>query len=297
MYKGAFTALVTPFNDKGVDSAALERLIDAQLAAGIAGLVPCGTTGETPTLNEEEREQVIAVTVKRVTAKRGAGDGAAKNCAVIAGTGSNSTHHTIATTRRAKALGADAALVVAPYYNKPTQEGLYQHFAAIAAQGGLPIVIYNIPGRTGCDVLADTVVRLQALPGVVGIKESTGSCDRVSELRERCRADFSILSGDDSMGVPMIAVGADGLVSVASNVVPERIVAMVNAALKGDAATARGHHLALRKLFVALFVESNPSPVKAALADLGRMQANVRLPLVAANEKTRALLKDALSGL
>lgn len=287
MYKGTYTALVTPFTDTGIDVPAFERLLDAQIAAGITGVVPCGTTGETPTLSDAERDTVIGTAVKRAAGK----------CEVIAGTGSNSTAHTIAYTRRAKELGAKTALVVVPYYNKPTQEGLYRHFRAVAEQAGLPVMLYNVPSRTGIDMTADTVVRLSEVPGIVAIKEACGSTDRVAELRARCRADFSILSGDDALTLPMMAVGANGVVSVASNVEPARVVQMVSAALAGDYATARDQHLALRGLFTALFVESNPTPAKAALAMRGAMQDTVRLPLVSANETTRALLKEVLAKL
>ena len=287
MYKGVYTALVTPFDDRGIDLPALERLIDSQIDAGITGIVPCGTTGETPTLSDAERDTVVTTAVQR----------AAGRCEVVAGTGSNSTAHTIAYTQRAKALGATTALVVVPYYNKPTQEGLYQHFRAVAEQGGLPVMLYNVPGRTGVDMLADTVVRLSEVPGIVAMKEACGSTDRVAELRARCRAEFSILSGDDVMTLPMMAVGASGVVSVASNVEPGRVVKMVRAALDNDYASARVQHLALRALFNALFVESNPTPAKAALAQKGMMQDIVRLPLIPASEQTRKVLREVLAHL
>ena len=287
MYKGVYTALVTPFDDRGIDLPALERLIDSQIDAGITGIVPCGTTGETPTLSDAERDTVVTTAVQR----------AAGRCEVVAGTGSNSTAHTIAYTQRAKALGATTALVVVPYYNKPTQEGLYQHFRAVAEQGGLPVMLYNVPGRTGVDMLADTVVRLSEVPGIVAMKEACGSTDRVAELRARCRAEFSILSGDDVMTLPMMAVGASGVVSVASNVEPGRVVKMVRAALDNDYASARVQHLALRALFNALFVESNPTPAKAALAQKGMMQDIVRLPLIPASEQTRKVMREVLAHL
>jgi 4-hydroxy-tetrahydrodipicolinate synthase len=286
MFRGTYTALVTPFAaDKSVDKSALERLIQDQIAGRVSGLVPCGTTGETPTLSDEERDLVVATAVRL----------AAKKVTVIAGTGSNSTESTIRYTRRAKELGADAALVVVPYYNKPTQEGLYQHFRAVAKEGGLPVMLYNVPGRTACDMVADTVVRLQAdEPRIVAIKEACGSTDRVAELRARCRKDFSILSGDDSLTLPMMAVGAEGVVSVASNVFPAKMSDMTDAALAGDYVRAREIHLQLRAFFHALFVESNPVPAKAALKILGKMGDEVRLPLVAASAKTRDLLMPLL---
>ncbi len=286
MFKGSYTALVTPFTkDQKVDEAALKQLIEDQIAGCITGIVPCGTTGETPTLSDDERDLVVSTAVKVAN----------KRVQVIAGTGSNSTAHTIHYTKRAKELGADAALVVVPYYNKPTQEGLYQHFMAVAKEGGLPVMLYNVPGRTGVDLQADTVVRLQAdEPRIVAIKEAGGSTDRVAELRARTRKDFNILSGDDALTLPMMAVGADGVVSVASNVVPDRVAALVKAALENDYVRARAIHHELRELFSALFVEANPIPAKAALSLLGKMTDLVRLPLVPASEKTRTLLKQLL---
>lgn len=286
MFKGTYTAIVTPFTANGeLDKPAFEKLVKLQLDGGVDGIVPCGTTGETPTLSEEEKDWIIRTTVTLAKGK----------AKVIAGTGSNSTHHTIANTKKAKELGADAALVVVPYYNKPTQEGLYRHFRAVAEQGGLPIMLYNVPGRTSCDLQADTVVRLQAdLPNVVAIKEAAGSTDRVGELRARTRKDFAILSGDDSLTLPMMAVGADGVVSVASNVYPAKVVGMVRAAQQGDYSKAREIHFQLRTLFSGLFVEANPVPCKAALQQLGHCTDVVRLPLVAASDKTRDLLREIL---
>jgi 4-hydroxy-tetrahydrodipicolinate synthase len=289
MFKGSYTAIVTPFaKDKKVDVKALERLVEDQIAGGINGIVPCGTTGETPTLSDEERDLVIGTTVKVAKGR----------VPVIAGTGSNSTAHTVHYTKRAKELGADAALVVVPYYNKPSQEGMYQHFMTVAKESGLPVMLYNVPGRTGADMLADTVVRLQADEAkIVAIKEACGSTDRVAEVRARARKDFTILSGDDSLTLPMMAVGADGVVSVASNVVPAKVAQMVKAALDGDYQKARALHLQLRELFTALFVESNPMPAKAALASMGKMENELRLPLVSASEKTAQLMKTVLAKL
>jgi 4-hydroxy-tetrahydrodipicolinate synthase len=286
MFKGTYTAIVTPFTpDKRLDIPALERLVKAQIDGGVSGIVPCGTTGETPTLTADEYAEVIAATVRVV----------ARKVPVIAGTGTNATSTTIEQTQRAKALGADAALVVTPYYNKPSQDGLYAHFRAVAEQGGLPVMLYNVPSRTGCDLLPETVVRLQAdTPRIVAVKEAAGSVDRIAELRARCRKDFSILSGDDAFTLPMMTVGADGVVSVASNIVPEKVSELTRLALAGDFEKARALHLQLRPLFSALFIEPNPTPAKAALAMLGRMTDDVRLPLLAASEKTRAILKSAL---
>lgn len=289
MFKGTYTAIVTPFtSDLALDKPAFEKLVQRQIDGGVDGIVPCGTTGETPTLKDSEKEWVIRTTVQMCQGKT----------KVIAGTGSNSTEHTIESTLRAKELGADAALVVVPYYNKPTQEGLYQHFRAVAERGGLPVMLYNVPGRSSCDLQADTVVRLQAdIPNIVAIKEAAGSCDRVGELRARTRKDFVILSGDDSLTLPMMSVGADGVVSVATNLYPAKVSAMVKAAAANDYAKARELHHQMRQLFSGLFVEANPIPCKAALQLLGLTTDSVRLPLVPANDKTRALMKELIASL
>ncbi|MDB6148117.1 MAG: dapA, partial [Spartobacteria bacterium] len=218
MFRGTFTALVTPFRDGAIDSTAFEKLIEAQIAAGITGLVAVGTTGESPTLSHDEREGVIRQCVKVARGR----------CAVLAGTGSYSTRDAVDATKQAEALGVNGALVVAPYYNKPSQEGLLQHFKAIATATSLPIVLYNIPGRCGVDIGAETVVRLaQACPNIVSIKEASGSVDRVSELRGLLPESFTILSGDDSLTLPFMSVGAAGVVSVASNLLPADVRALV----------------------------------------------------------------------
>jgi len=290
MFTGTYTALVTPFTKNGaVDELRLRDLVEAQIAAGIDGLVPCGTTGESPTLSHEEHNHVIDLIVK-FTAKR---------CKVIAGTGSNSTDEAVMMTRHAKDAGADASLQVAPYYNKPTQAGLYAHFRKIAEDGGLPIIIYNIPGRCGVDVNNETTTRLRRdLPGrVVGLKEATGNVDRVSQMRQLVDKDFSILSGDDSLTLPMMAVGAQGVISVASNVVPREVTDMVRAALNGDFATAGKLHAKLFPLFKDLFIETNPIPVKAALAMAGKIEETYRLPLVPMADNNKATLRKTLVAL
>jgi 4-hydroxy-tetrahydrodipicolinate synthase len=270
MYRGTFTALVTPFRDGEIDLAALESLIESQIAAGITGLVAVGTTGESPTLSHEERESVIAITVKIVR----------KRCHVLAGTGSYSTRETIDATKRAEQLGADGALIVAPYYNKPSQEGLFRHFEAIAVATSLPIVLYNIPGRCGVDISADTVERLAcSCKNIVSIKEASGSVDRVGELRRRLPNEFTILSGDDSLTLPFMSVGAAGVVSVASNLIPAEVCALVHAQETGDVKSARKIHSQLLPLFKDLFIEPNPVPVKTALAWRGLMSDQVRPPL------------------
>jgi len=287
MWTGCYTALVTPFTKSGaVDEPRLRALVEAQIAGGVDGLVPCGTTGESPTLSHEEHNHVIDLVVKF----------AAKRCKVIAGTGSNSTDEAIQMTRHAKDAGADASLQVSPYYNKPTQAGLYAHFRKIAEEGGLPIIVYNIPGRCGVDVANETTARLRRdLPQqVVGLKEATGNVDRVSQLRQLVDPEFAILSGDDSLTLPMMAVGARGVISVASNVMPREVSAMVRAALKGDFATAGQIHAQLFPLFKDLFIETNPIPVKAALAMAGKIEETYRLPLVPMSDSNKAQLRKTL---
>src|SRR5438067_9285159 len=239
MFRGTFTALVTPFRDDAIDASAFEKLIETQIVAGITGIVAVGATGESLTLSHEEREQVIrlAVTV------------ANKRCQVLAGTGSNATHHAVADTKMAEKIGADGALLVAPYYNKPSQEGLFRHFKTIADATSLPIVLYNIPGRCGVDIGPDTVVRLaKECRNIVSIKEASGSVERVSELRRRLPESFTILSGDDSLTLPFMAVGAVGVVSVASNLFPSQVCALIRACESGDLKSAEKLHRKLLPL-------------------------------------------------
>jgi 4-hydroxy-tetrahydrodipicolinate synthase len=285
MFHGTFTALVTPFRDGGIDVAAFEQLIETQIAAGISGIVAIGTTGESPTLSHEEREQVIRVAVAKVN----------KHCLVLAGTGSNSTEHAIAETDRAEKLGVDAALLVAPYYNKPSQEGLFRHFKAIADATSLPIMLYNIPGRCSVDIVPETVARLaKECRNIVSIKEASGSVERVSELRRRLPDAFTILSGDDSLTLPFMAVGAVGVVSVASNLFPSEICAFVRACESGDLRSAETSHRKLLPLFKDLFIEPNPVPVKTALGWRGAISPDVRLPLCEMSEANQARLRKTL---
>ncbi len=288
-FGGAYTAIVTPFHPTGeIDWKALDRLVDEQIAAKIDGLVPCGTTGESPTLSHEEHREVVRRVVERV----------ARRVPVVAGTGSNSTAEALALTRYAAEVGADGALVVVPYYNKPPAEGLYRHFAALArAVPRLPLVLYNIPGRTGINMLPATMARLATEhESIVAVKEAAGSLDQVSEIVAACGDAFAVLSGDDSLTLPMMAVGAMGVISVASNVVPGDVARLCALFREGRTAEARALHLKLFPLVKALFLESNPTPVKAALAQLGRIpHATVRLPLVEPEEKTREKLRQALA--
>ena len=270
MFSGAFTALVTPFRNGEVDVEALEGLAEFQIEHGIHGLVPCGTTGETPSMSEAEDRLVIS-TVVRVANGR---------VPVIAGTGSNSTDMAIKYTRMAEEEGADGSLQVSPYYNKPTQEGLYRHFAAIAESTSLPIVLYNIPGRTAVTISAETTARLAEIPNIVGTKEATHSMDVASDIRRMCGEDFDILSGDDSLTLPLMALGGRGVISVAANVAPAAVSDLVNALLEGNWARGRELHYELLPLFRALFVETNPIPVKTAASILGLCSDEMRLPMI-----------------
>lgn len=287
-FQGTMTALVTPLHDGALDEDALRRLVAQQLAGGVDVLVPCGTTGEGATLTPDESVRVIRICVEEARGR----------APVVAGTGSNSTQATIENTRRAKEAGAQGALVVTPYYNKPQQEGLFRHFEAVAKAGGLPVILYNVPSRTSVDLLAETVGRLSKVPGIVGIKEASGSIVRSLEVLEAVEGrPFDLLSGDDGFTLPVLAVGGDGVISVASNVVPERVSAIVRRFKAGDLKGAQEAQLALNALIRALFVETNPAPIKAAMALRGYMRDEVRLPLVSASEATRAKLKAALDAL
>jgi 4-hydroxy-tetrahydrodipicolinate synthase len=270
MFSGAFTALVTPFRNGEVDVEALEGLVEFQIEHGIHGLVPCGTTGETPSMSEAEDRTVIS-TVVRVANGR---------VPVIAGTGSNSTDMAIKYTRMAEEEGADGSLQVAPYYNKPTQEGLYRHFATIAENTSLPIVLYNIPGRTSVAISPDTTARLAEIPNIVGTKEATHSMDVASDIRRLCGEDFDILSGDDSLTLPLMSLGGRGVISVAANVAPAAVSDLVNALLDGDFERGRELHYDLLPLCRALFVETNPIPVKTAASILGLCSDEMRLPMI-----------------
>jgi 4-hydroxy-tetrahydrodipicolinate synthase len=276
---------VTPFLQDRFDETAFVRLIEAQISGGITGIVPVGTTGESPTLDHQEHHRVIEIAVK--TAKG--------RCKVIAGTGSNSTSEAVDLTCEAERLGADAALIVAPYYNKPTQAGLFAHYSAIAKASKLPIMLYSIPGRCGIEIGVETVVALAAQhSNIVAIKEAGGSVERVSQLRAALPEAFEILSGDDSLTLPFMSVGAVGVVSVASNLIPSEVSALVKKALAGDYSAARKQHFKLYTIFKELFVESNPAPVKYALSLLGQLQPEVRLPLAPLSEASCQRVKAAM---
>jgi len=285
MFRGTFTALVTPFRNGSIDVSAFQTLSETQIAAGISGVVAIGTTGESPTLSHDEREQLIRLTVATAN----------KRCLVIAGTGSNATEHAVADTKMAEKLGADGVLLVAPYYNKPSQEGLFRHFKAIAESTSLPIILYNIPGRCSVDINPETVVRLaKECRNIVSIKEASGSVERVSDLGRRLPESFTILSGDDSLTLPFMSVGATGVVSVASNLFPAEVCALVRACESGDFKSAATLHRKLLPLFKALFIEPNPVPVKTALGWRGAMSGEVRLPLCEMSEANQASLRKTL---
>jgi 4-hydroxy-tetrahydrodipicolinate synthase len=281
MFTGTYTAIVTPFKNGVLDEAALERLIKLQIKGGVDGIVPVGTTGESPTVDYDEHIRIIELAVKFAKGK----------VKVMAGTGANSTKEAICLTQRAEEVGADGSLQVAPYYNKPTQEGLFQHFSAIAKATKLPLVLYSIPGRCGIEIGIDTVKRLAAAhKNIVGIKEAGGTPERVSQLRQVMAKDFVILSGDDSLTLAFMAVGADGVISVASNVIPKEVSHMVKAFALGKPAVALKLHTKFYPLFKDLFIESNPVPVKAALEMMGIVEGGVRLPLVRLSAKNHETL-------
>ncbi len=285
MFTGAMVALVTPFQDGDIDFQTLDELIEFQLSGSIDAIVPVGTTGETSTLSHDEQKEVMARVIKSVGGQ----------VPVIAGAGSNSTAEAIELTAFAKEAGADATLQVTPYYNKPTQEGFYQHFKAIAEEVDLPIVLYNIPSRCGAGMTPETIARLAEVENIVAIKEATGSLDQASEIAARC--DLTIISGDDSLTLPLASVGAKGVISVVANIVPADVKAMTDLILEGDLVSARQWH---RKLFTLcksmLTLATNPIPIKAAMAMLSMCSEEMRLPMTPLEECKRAILKETLEG-
>ena len=285
MFTGTYTAIVTPFKNGQIDDDAFQRLIEFQIKGGVDGIAPAGTTGESSTLSYEENIEVVARAVKF----------ARRRLKIMAGTGANSTAEAVYLTRAAEEVGADCSLQVAPYYNKPTQEGLYQHFKAVAHATKLPIVLYSIPGRCGVEIGVETVKRLaRDCKNVVAIKEAGGSCDRVSQLRAALGPKFTILSGDDSLTLPFMSVGAQGVVSVASNVFPREISQMVKLFRSGKAAAALRLHEKYYPMFKDLFIETNPIPVKASLAMMKYISEEYRLPLVPMDPKKREVLRATM---
>ena len=284
MFGGAIVAIVTPFRNGKVDEQALRKLIEEQIAAGTDGIAPCGTTGESTTLSHEEHDRVIEITI----------DAVRKRIPVIAGTGSNSTAEALRLTRHAWEAGADGALLVCPYYNRPTQEGLYQHYRTIAEEVPIPIIIYNIPGRTGTNLLPETLARLAEIKNIVGVKEASGSLKQMSDVIQLCGLDFDVISGDDIFTLPLLAIGGKGVISVISNVVPADMAEMVDVFAAGDLEKARTLHYRMAPLIDVLFIETNPIPVKAALAMMGKIEYELRLPLCRMSEKNEGTLKKVM---
>lgn len=284
MFTGSLVAIVTPFRKGKLDERAFGDLIEWQIANGTNGIVPCGTTGESATLTHDEHHRVVRLTVEVAN----------RRVPVIAGTGSNSTDEAISLTRHAKEDGADGALLITPYYNKPTQEGLYRHYKAVAEAADIPQVLYNIPGRTGVNMLPSTVARLSGLKNVVGIKEGSGSVQQASEIIQICGDRFTVLAGDDALTLPMMAVGGKGVITVTANVVPREMAQLVAAFLAGRIEESRRLHFRLSPLFAALFYETNPIPVKEALGMMGKIDPELRLPLCAMGADTREKLVQVL---
>ena len=285
MFKGVFVAIVTPFKNGKIDEEALRGLIDFQIAGGVDGIVPCGTTGESATLNHEEHDQVIRIAVDACKGK----------ASVLAGTGSNSTQEAIQLSRNAKNAGADGLLQITPYYNKPNQEGLYHHFSSIADAVDLPIVLYNVPSRTSVNMVPETVVRLAKIKNIVGTKEASGSLQAISKIIDNCGKDFTVLSGDDPLLWPILAIGGKGVISVTANILPAKVAALCKAAAIGDIAEARSLHYELMDINDSLFIDTNPIPVKAALHLMGKIENELRGPLLELSKDTLERLKKAMA--
>jgi 4-hydroxy-tetrahydrodipicolinate synthase len=280
MFTGSLVAIVTPFRQGKVDERALADLIEWQIARGTNGIVPCGTTGESATLSHDEHNRVIELTVDVVH----------RRVPVIAGTGSNSTEEAIALTRHAKLAGVDGALLITPYYNKPTQEGLYRHYKTVAEAVDLPLVLYNIPGRTGVNMLPATIARLAAIQTIIGVKEGSGSVQQASDIVQMCGDRLTVLAGDDSLALPMMAVGGKGVITVTANIMPAVMASLVKAFAEGKVEESRRLHFKLSPLFAALFYETNPIPVKEALGLMGKIDPELRLPLCSMAQDTREKL-------
>jgi 4-hydroxy-tetrahydrodipicolinate synthase len=287
MFEGILTALVTPFRDGHVDEDALRELVDFQIKSGVQGLVPCGSTGESATCSHEEHHRVVEIVV----------EAAKDQVHVVAGTGSNSTREAIELTRHAKEAGAHGALLISPYYNKPTQQGIYEHYSLIASETKLPIVVYNIPGRTGSNIEPATLARLARHPYIVGVKEACGDIDQIAHVVANAQGDFNVLSGDDAMMLPLLAVGGRGCISTTSNVAPRRMGDLYEAFQCRDIDQARKIHFEMLPLFDVLFCETNPIPVKAALEMMGRIGPEIRLPLTPLTDSNRVALRQTLTDL
>ncbi len=285
MLKGAIVAIVTPFKNGRVDEEKLRELIEFQIENGTDGIVPCGTTGESPTLSHAEHDRVIEITVEAVK----------KRVPVIAGTGSNSTDEALRLTKHAHEVGADAALMVTPYYNRPTQEGMYQHYKFIAENVSVPIVVYNVPSRTGANILPETLARLSKIPNIIGVKEAAGSLKQMQEVIQLCGDKFSVLSGDDFFTYPLLCIGGHGIISVISNVAPADMAGMIDAFEAGDLKKALALHYKMTPLVDALFIETSPTPVKTALALMGMIEEDIRLPLYKMSDVNLSKLKKVMT--
>ncbi|MFA5199880.1 MAG: 4-hydroxy-tetrahydrodipicolinate synthase [Candidatus Omnitrophota bacterium] len=285
MFKGSIVAIVTPFHNGKVDEKKLRNLIDFQIKNGTSGIVPCGTTGESATLNFDEHEKVIEITIEHVN----------KRVPVIAGTGSNSTEEAIMLTRQAASAGADASLQVSPYYNRPTQKGLYEHFKAIGQSVKIPIILYNIAGRTGVNIEPDTIAKLaHDCRNIVAVKEASGNLDQMSRIKQLCPKEFELISGDDSLTLPVLSIGGIGIISVVANIVPHDVANLVSAFEKGDLKKAKDLHYKLLPLIKAVFLETNPIPVKTAMGLLGMCEPDLRLPMCPMSPENLEKLKKAL---
>jgi 4-hydroxy-tetrahydrodipicolinate synthase len=285
MFEGVLVAIVTPFTrDGAVDEAAFRRLIDHLIENGVNGIVPCGTTGESPALTHDEHRRVTEICIEQVAGR----------VPVVAGTGSNSTHEAVDLTKHAHQAGADGVLMVAPYYNKPTPEGVYQHYKTVADAAPIPIIVYNIPGRTGLNIMPETMARLAEIDNIVGVKEATGSLAQMTQTVEACGPDFVLLSGDDNLTLPLMAVGGRGVISVVGQVVPAKMAEMVRTFLDGDWLKAREIHYQLLPLMRAMFFETNPIPVKTALAMMGMIEREYRLPMCPMHPDNEARLTSVL---
>ncbi len=286
MFKGSLVAIATPFKNDQIDEAALRNLVEYQIARGTDGIVPCGTSGESATLTHDEHCRVIDIVI----------DQTKKRVPVIAGSGSNSTHETVYLTEHAKKAGADGALIITPYYNKPTQEGLYQHFKYVAERVDIPIVMYNVPGRTAVNMLPDTVIRLSKIPNIVSVKEASGSMDQAAAILGGAEKGFGLLAGEDSLIYPLLCIGSDGVISASVNVCPAEVAEMYDAFVAGNTARAKELHYKLLPLFNALFLETNPIPVKKGLEMMGLIGPEIRLPLLsmtpAGTEKLKAVMQQ-----
>lgn len=286
MFKGSYVAIVTPFKDGEIDEQALRNLVEYQIARGTDGIVPCGTSGESATLSHEEHCKVIDIVI----------DQTKKRVPVVAGAGSNSTHETVFLTEHAKKAGADGALLITPYYNKPSQEGLYQHYKYVAERVDIPIIMYNVPGRTACNMLPDTVIKLSRIPNIVSIKEASGSMDQAAAIISGTDENFGLLAGEDSLIYPLLCIGSDGVISASVNACPAQVAEMYDAFVAGDRLRALELHFQLLPLFNSFFMETNPTPVKKALELMGLVGPEIRLPLVemteASTEKMKAVMKE-----